>query len=75
MLSPSCQVRVRGNREDFQAGQTLAFSVMDAINLATHASYIDIRVRESSPFYVGPDGADRHMWSLNVEIRYVNTPA
>lgn len=74
-LSVACQIRVRAPREDFQAGQTLAFGIFEALNQTSPSPYVVWTVRESSPFYGGTDGADRHGWSLNVVAEYINTPA
>lgn len=66
----TCQVRVRGPREDFANGQTLARAVLDALNLATVSGYVQVRVRESAPFYGGTDQSDRHGWAMNVEAEF-----
>jgi hypothetical protein len=74
-VSVSCQIRVRGDREDFQAGQTLACGILEALNQTAPSPYVAIRVRESAPFYGGTDSADRPQWSLNVVLQYVNAPS
>lgn len=73
-LQATCQVLVRGPREDYSAGQTLAFGVCRALSLPTLAPYVAIRVRESAPFPLPADDSDRGLWSLNVEAEYVATP-
>jgi hypothetical protein len=66
----SCQVHVRSNREDFAGGQALSSDVLTALHQAALPPYLSIRVRESAPFYLGPDGADRHLWVMNVQLEY-----
>jgi hypothetical protein len=75
LLSVACQVRVRSGREDFQGGQALAFAVWEALNQTTPSPYLSVVLRESTPFYGGPDNEDRHLWALNVALTYVNVPA
>jgi hypothetical protein len=75
MLYPRCQIRVRSDAEDFSGGQTLAFGIHEALNQTTSGSVFAIQCRESSPFYGGTDSAGRHLWALNVDLGYVNSPA
>jgi hypothetical protein len=70
LWTATCQVRVRSDREDFSGGQMLALSVLEALHQPKHASYLSVRVREGAPLYLGTDGADRHLWSMNVQLEY-----
>lgn len=66
----TCQVRVRGDREEFLVGQSLALACSSALNQIAPSPYTSITVRESSPLFLGADKADRPAWSFNVEARY-----
>lgn len=72
MLSPSCQVRVRGNREDYREAKQLALACASALNEISPAPYVRISLTESAPFFVGMDSADRPIWTLHVEAQYVD---
>lgn len=71
LLAPSCQVRVRGNREDPAGSHSLALACFAALNQIAPAPYISIRATESSPFFVGMDSADRPQWTFTVECQYL----
>lgn len=71
----TCQVLVRGPREDFATGQALAFGVYEALALASLSPYVAIRVRESAPLHMPTDESDRHFWVMNVEAEYVAMPS
>lgn len=75
LLYPTCQVRIRSDREDFAGGQALAFAALEALNQISWPPYVSIRVRESAPFYGRTDAAGRHHWGFNVELQYLNDPA
>jgi hypothetical protein len=75
VLYPRCQITVRGDVEAYQAGQTLAFGVFEALNQTTTGTFFAIQVRESAPAYMGQDSARRDRWVLNVDLAYVNSPA
>lgn len=75
LLSPRCQVVIRGNPNQFADGQTLAFGVWEALNQNTLTGYVSTIVRESAPFWGGLDQSDHPLWSLNVEATYLNSPA
>jgi hypothetical protein len=74
LLHPRCQVMIRGNRDAFALGQALAFGVFEALNQTAPSPYVSVTVRESSPFFGGPDDKDRPQWSLNVDLTYLNAP-
>lgn len=73
-LRATCQVLVRGPREDYATGQALAVGVWEALSLATLSPYVALRVREAAPFPLSRDDEDRGLWSLNVEAEYVSAP-
>lgn len=70
----ACQVTVRSPANDFQAGQTLALQVFDALHLRDDVSpYTSITVREGAPVYWGPkDAAGRRYWTMNVVAEYLD---
>lgn len=69
-MRATCQVLVRGPREDHATGQSLAFGVHSALTLPALSPYVFVKVRESAPFRLPTDGSDRPLWSLNVEAQY-----
>jgi hypothetical protein len=68
------QVRVRGDKQDFDGGLLLARAVSDAlhaaINDATFAAYLDIIPLQSQPIYLGQDDHGLPEWSQNVEAQF-----
>lgn len=69
-MRATCQVLVRGPREDYETGQLLALGVHSALTLPELDPYVYVKVRESAPFRLPTDGSDRPLWSLNVEAQY-----
>lgn len=69
-MRATCQVVVRGPREDHAAGQELAFGVHSALMLPALAPYVVVRPRESAPLRLPVDGSDRPLWVFNVEAQY-----
>ena len=61
-------VRVRSAPRAFEAGQTLARSVRDAIHHTAVSGYIEVEVRETDPAYLGTDDKGHHDWSIGVEM-------
>ena len=61
-------VRIRSAPRAFEAGQTLARSVRDAVHHTTVAGYIDVEVRETDPVYLGVDDKGHHDWTVGVEM-------
>jgi len=70
MRRSTVQITVRSDAQDFDGGQTLVRAVRNAIHKAAVAGYVDIRVRESEPNYLGQDEAARHLWTVNVEMEH-----
>lgn len=68
---PTVQILVRGAPADMSAGETLARGVHSEIDLMTLSGYVGVFVRESQPFFLGDDTANRGVWTLNVEARCV----
>ena len=62
------QIRIRSIERSFRTGQALARSVRDVAHHASIAGYIDTRVLESEPLYLGSDDEGNHEWSINVEM-------
>jgi hypothetical protein len=71
-----CQVTVRSPRnDDLDAGQTLANACLDALNQATHASYVSIRAEQSVANYLAPrNRVDQHFWTFTVAVIWAETP-
>jgi hypothetical protein len=75
----SLQVRVRGPRNGFTEAETIAVSVLEAIDHKVSvdfpggspapAGFIDFRALEPHPTYIGVDGNDRHGFSINAWMR------
>jgi hypothetical protein len=74
IAEPVLQVRVRGDREGFEAAQTLAFGVYGALHLTTPAGYISVVAREAQPFYLGTDSAGRPIFTTNFVVSYRYSP-
>lgn len=64
------QITVRSEAAKHDVGQTLARAVRDCAHKANVAGYVDIRVRESEPNYIGQDEKGSHLWTLNVEMEH-----
>ena len=62
------QVTVRSAEQDFAGGQSLARSVLIALQRAAITGYASVVMRESEPNYLGQDQDARHLWSLNAEM-------
>ncbi len=61
-------ILVRSEQEKFTAGILLARAVRDAVHYAPLVGFIDVRVEESEPNYLGQDDARNHEWSMNVNL-------
>lgn len=70
----TCQVVVRGDREDRQGARDLAFGIFEALNQTTPAPYVAMMVREGAPLEAPPDGGQRPRWVMNATGSYVNAP-
>ena len=64
------QVRVRSDQEDFPTGQTLARALRTLLHKNILSGYIDVRVRESEPNYLGQGELGHHEWSINLEMEH-----
>lgn len=64
------QIIVRSAIRSHDSGQTLARDVRDCVHKATIAGYVDLRVREAEPNYLGQDEQELHTWSLNMELQH-----
>jgi hypothetical protein len=62
------QVRVRSNPRGFDAGNTLARQVRDALHHRTLTGYLDVRAMQSEPIYIGEDEPGHHEFSVNLEL-------
>lgn len=62
------QLRVRSNANDHVGGQTIARAIRDRLHKAAISGYVDSRVREAEPIYLGMDSFGHHEWSINTEL-------
>lgn len=70
MRRSSIQIRTRGNRQDFAGALVDARAVRDAVHQSPSASYLDWRVMQSEPIFLGPDEAGHPEFSINVEAQF-----
>ncbi|WP_420715060.1 minor capsid protein [Corallococcus sp. bb12-1] len=70
-IMPGCQLRIRSGREDFESGQQLADAIFSALNQVTLEPHAMMRADESTPRYLGADGADRHQWLISIRIGFL----
>jgi hypothetical protein len=73
LVISTVQIMLRGAVDHLETLATRARQIRAGINLATITGYVDVRVRESEPNYLGKDEADRHLFSLNVEMMHTRT--
>lgn len=64
------QVTIRGDAQSYASTLALAQALRIRIHHATLAGYVELRVREPEPMYIGQDEAASHMHVLNVEMEY-----
>ena len=64
------QVRVRGEKEAYTEGLLLAREVAAAVDLAPITGYIDVRILDTEPNYLGQDDEGHPEWSVNVEMMH-----
>jgi hypothetical protein len=63
------QATVRGEvGAGFAAGQTLARSVLDAIQRGGLSGYVRVLVVESEPTYLGQDENGHYLWTVNARL-------
>lgn len=66
------QIRVRTGPGEFDAGQTLARAIRDALHATQPEGYVSMQVREGEPNFLGQFADDdTYQWSLNVELERV----
>ncbi len=66
------QIRIRGDKEDnkFKNGLILSRAVRDAVHYASIANYIDVRVEETDPVYLGEDDAGHPEWTVTASMNF-----
>lgn len=72
MIEASVQTLIRGKPSDFESAQNLAFGVFEALNLTQPAGYVSVIAREGAPYFLGPDGTGRPLFTLNLTCSYVH---
>ena len=70
MRRSSLQIRTRGVARDFNAALADARAIRDVVHYASDSDYLDFRVQQSEPIYLGPDEAGNHEFSINVEAQF-----
>ncbi len=65
---PNVQIHVRGEKGEYSDGLDVAESVRDAVHYAPLSGYIDVRVIESAPIYLGEEDDGQPRWSMNVDL-------
>lgn len=61
-------VALANTDNNFKTGQDLAKECRDAVHHAALSGYIDVRVLETEPIYIGENNDRHHEWSINVEL-------
>jgi hypothetical protein len=65
---PVVQIRTRGPRLGYARGLERAIEVLKAAHYASVDGYVDVRVNESAPIYLGEDDDGHPEWSNNVTM-------
>jgi hypothetical protein len=64
------QITIRSAPNDYSGGRSTARSVRNRVHKGSIAGYVDVRVREAEPNYIGQDEAASHLHTVNVELRH-----
>jgi hypothetical protein len=64
----SVQTMVRADRHDYDGGLDDARELHDTIKYAALTDYIDVRVDESEPLYLGEDEDGQSEWSIRATL-------
>ncbi len=70
---PTVQLRIRGDKKDFDGGRTLARTVLEEtqfISITSPNVYIDVVLLQGSPAYLGEDRAGNPEWSFTAQLTY-----
>lgn len=62
------QVTSRSEPREYNAGKAFARVIRDALHHATIAGYLDVKVNETEPNYLGENDAGNHVWTSNLEL-------
>lgn len=62
------QIIIRSDPRDYNTGVTNARTVRDALHHATISGYVDVRVNETEPLYIGENDVGAHIWTTNLEL-------
>ena len=68
LLGPTVQIRVRSDVDNYGAGKALAGAVRTALHMQLPSGFLESRVREAIPYYLGQDTAGCHEWSMNLDM-------
>jgi hypothetical protein len=64
------QIYIRGTKNDYPTAIALARTVYDALQYASLPGYIECRLVQSGPIYLGLDKDGRHAITINCELIY-----
>lgn len=68
---PAVQIRIRWDRDDFEGGEVAARAIRDEVDSADlGAGYLNFRVLESEPIYIGQTDSAYHEWTINGEAMH-----
>jgi Bacteriophage minor capsid protein len=67
LVSPTIQVRIRSACDDYTGGYAIARAVRSALHRYIPSGFLECRVREAHPIYLGRDSLGCHEWSFNLE--------
>jgi len=62
------QVMSRSAPDEYNASKTLARLILNTLHHATITGYLDVRVLETEPNYLGEDDSGDHLWTSNFEL-------
>ena len=69
---PTVQMIIRGNVGAYITTLTTAKSCITAVHKATIAGYFQVLARNPDPLYLGLDDTEHPMFSVNVELFYID---
>jgi hypothetical protein len=70
LYSATCRVIIRGEKDDYSGGRTLARSIRDSLAWRVTTGYISVRVRTAEPEYYGMDDIGAPLFGMDVDMLY-----
>lgn len=68
LRKPNVTINIRSKKSGYGDAVDLALAIRDAIHEQTISGFVDVRVRESAPLYVGTNDSGQHEWVMTVEM-------